>query len=42
MKSLEVGENCIMMIFIICTVKYNYNDEVKEDKMGSVCSTNGD
>jgi hypothetical protein len=22
--------------------KYNYNDEVKNDEMGRICSTNGD
>jgi hypothetical protein len=29
------------MSFITCTVLYS-NDEVKEDEMGGVCSTNGE
>jgi hypothetical protein len=35
---MEIGENCIMRFILLA--KHNENDQVKDDEMGSECSTN--
>jgi len=36
------GEDCIMKSFVTCTLYQIYSyDEIKEDEVGTRCSTNG-